>query len=255
VSFSKYTCLNPPKRDIEFQALTTTYIKRLRKVTFLYVCAHSIRRSEHRLPPSSVSRVGATPDTSINRYDSMKGIPIMRLELWPSRPGDGFRAAGPVLLTLLVVLGAAPGSAENKVGGHFGFVLPLVTRFDGETTDLSDDFKIGFPTGITVHKSDRLAFDLEFVPIVNDKPLDVDVVIHPGVLVNVGNHLTAGLRMAFEVDAQAWGFTPLIARGFPIQGQNATYFVELDFPVRIQENALGENKTAVGLAFHTGIGF
>lgn len=179
----------------------------------------------------------------------------MQTRLSLSHSGDRFRAAGLVLLTLLVVLTALPASAQNKVGGHFGVVLPLITDFDGETTDISDDFKVGFPTGITVRKSDRVAFDLELVPIVNDNPVDVDVVIHPGVLVNVGNNFTAGVRMAFEVDAQAWGFTPLIAKGFPIRGQNASYFIELDFPIRIQENALGENKTAVGLAFHTGIGF
>lgn len=171
--------------------------------------------------------------------------------------GDLSRTIGLVALTILVVslLGTAPVAAENKVGGHFGIVLPLITELDGNTTDISDDFVIGFPTGITVHKSDRVAFDLEFVPILNDNPIDVDVVIHPGVLVSVGGSYTAGLRMAFEVDAQAWGFTPLIAKGFPLKGKNATYFVELDVPLRVVENELGESKTSVGLAFHTGIGF
>jgi len=175
----------------------------------------------------------------------------------PNRqPGDCLRTAGIALVVLLaVLLATSPAAAENRVGGHFGFVLPLVTDFDGTTTDITDDFKIGFPTGITVRKSDRVAFDLEFVPVLNDNPIDVDVVIHPGVLVNVGNNYTAGVRMAFEVDAQAWGFTPLVAKGFPIAGENATYFIELDFPIRVQENALGESKTSVGLAFHTGIGF
>ena len=175
-----------------------------------------------------------------------------------AHPGHTFRTAGFVLLSFLVVLSvlsSAPVAAETKVGGHFGIVIPLISEFDGQTTDVGDDFKIGFPTGITIRKSDRVAFDLEFVPILNDNPVDVDVVIHPGVLVNVGKGYTAGVRMAFEVDAQAWGFTPLVAKGFPLRGQKATYFVELDFPVRVQENALGESKTSVGLAFHTGIGF
>lgn len=176
---------------------------------------------------------------------------------WNRGPGDLSATTGFVVLATLVVclVLAAPATAENQVGGHFGIVLPLITEFDGNTTDISDDFVIGFPTGITVRKNDRVAFDLEFVPILNDNPIDVDVVIHPGVLFNVGNRYTAGLRMAFEVDSQAWGFTPLIAKGFPIEGKNATYFIELDVPIRLVENELGETKTSVGLAFHTGIGF
>jgi hypothetical protein len=39
-------------------------------------------------------------------------------------------------------------------------VLPLVTWADGTTTTISDDFKIGFPMGITVKKTDKVAFDL-----------------------------------------------------------------------------------------------
>ena len=50
--------------------------------------------------------------------------------------------------------------AEGTLGGHFGFVLPLVTRAGGATTTLSDRFSIGFPTGITVKTSKKVAFDL-----------------------------------------------------------------------------------------------
>lgn len=170
-----------------------------------------------------------------------------------------FQIQGSPLRTLtflfIVVLLAAPAQAENKLGGHFGFVLPLVDHFDGETTDISDDFLIGFPTGITVRTSERLAFDLELVPVVQDEPTSVNLVVHPGVLYNFAPSYTAGVRMAFETDGEAWGFTPLIAKGFPIRGTDASYFVELDFPIRVKEDPGGSDEISYGLAFHTGIGF
>ena len=75
-------------------------------------------------------------------------------------------------LCLIVVAGAAMwlgassknASAEDRLGGHIGFVLPLVTHANGTNTTISDDFVIGFPMGITVRKSDTFAFDLELVP-------------------------------------------------------------------------------------------
>lgn len=162
--------------------------------------------------------------------------------------------AGLVLLFIAGLLGV-PAQAENKIGGHFGFVLPLIDHFDGETTDITDDFVIGFPTGITVRTSERLAFDLELVPVVQDEPTSVNLVVHPGVLYTFAPSYTAGLRMAFETDGEAWGFTPLIAKGFPLQGTSASYFIELDFPIRVKEDPTGSDEISYGVAFHTGIGF
>jgi hypothetical protein len=54
------------------------------------------------------------------------------------------------------------------LGGHIGLVLPMVTHSGGQTTnDLTDAFAVGFPVGITVKGTGRLAFDLEFVPQIN----------------------------------------------------------------------------------------
>lgn len=162
--------------------------------------------------------------------------------------------AVPIAL-LLTSFTASPANAQNRVGGHFGFVLPLIDHFDGNTTDITDDFVVGFPMGITVRTSDRLAFDLELVPIVQDEPTSVNLVVHPGILYGFAPSYTAGLRMAFETDGEAWGFTPLIAKGFPLPGTNASYFIELDFPIRVKEDPTGSNDVSYGLAFHAGIGF
>lgn len=157
----------------------------------------------------------------------------------------------PILIFgILLVLGSAAGAQDKKLGGHIGFVVPLVTEVGGETITVDDDFVIGFPMGLNVKLSDRVAFDLELVPVVQDSPQEINLVVHPGAIFSVGS-FAVGVRAAFEIDSDAWGFTPLIARGWPVKGTSINYFVELDFPIRFQT----DDETATGVAFHSGISF
>jgi hypothetical protein len=166
------------------------------------------------------------------------------------------RRLGALLALLAGFLCASPAYAENRLGGHFGAVFPLITRAGGETTNIGDDFKVGFPMGITVKKSDRWAFDLELVPVLDfdeEGPIGVPLTVHPGVLRDLGGSWTAGLRMAFDIGGASWGFTPLLNRGFS-SGDHA-YFVEFVVPIRFQDDAVGEGSTAIGLGVHLGVGF
>ena len=73
------------------------------------------------------------------------------------------------------------------VGGHIGFVLPLVTHSGGQTiNDTADQFSIGFPVGVTLKGSGRMAFDLELVPFVNTAaPRQTTLTVHPGLVWNL----------------------------------------------------------------------
>jgi hypothetical protein len=64
------------------------------------------------------------------------------------------------------------------------------------------------------------------------------------------------LIAAFDVDQPSWGFTPLIARAFPINesGKNKI-FIEFDLPIRFQKPTPGNNVTAVTFAIHIGTAF
>lgn len=153
-------------------------------------------------------------------------------------------------------LDPSPAAAQNKVGGHFGVVFPLITHADGETSDIGDDFSMGFPMGITVKKSGKWAFDLELVPNLNpqeDGPIGVPLTVHPGVLYDLGSNWTLGLRMAFDINQASWGFTPLLNKGFP-SGDHA-WFVEFVVPIRFQDDLLGEGSTAITFGVHLGVGF
>ena len=154
---------------------------------------------------------------------------------------------------LALCAGAPEASAQNTLGGHFGVVFPLVTHANGETVDIGDDFKLGFPMGITIRKSATFAFDLELVPGLDfeeDEPVAVPLTIHPGVLFGLGGPWTGGLRMAFDVNGASWGFTPLLNLGL-----RAGYFVEFVVPIRFQDDDIGDTNTAIGFGIHLGVGF
>ena len=144
--------------------------------------------------------------------------------------------------------------AQNTLGGHFGFVLPLVTHANGTTTTISDNFTIGFPTGITVRKSQSFAFDLELVPAVQNDPLHVDLTVHPGVVFGLANGWGAGARLAFDVNKASWGFTPILNHGLLKVGSGGTLFGELVLPIRFQDDGR-HTFTSVGFGVHIGVGF
>jgi hypothetical protein len=156
------------------------------------------------------------------------------------------------LLALSALGVAVPAHAQNRIGGHFGTVIPIVSRAGGSTTTLSDQFKIGFPTGITVKTDTPWAFDLELVPVVTRDRFS-SLTLHPGVIRALPNSFAGGVRMAFDVREASWGFTPLLNRGFPVG--RMTYFLEGVVPVRFQENATGRGQTSVGFGMHVGVGF
>ena len=160
-----------------------------------------------------------------------------------------------VLLVTIAGPSVVPASAQNRVGGHMGFVLPLVTRADGSTTNIGDDFVIGFPVGVTVRKSDRFAFDLELVPTVQNDPLHVSLTVHPGVVGGLGNGWGAGVRLAFDVNEPQWGFTPILNHGLTTVGRDATVFGELVVPVRFRSNRPNDTTASIGIGVHLGIGF
>jgi len=140
-------------------------------------------------------------------------------------------------------------AVETKLGGHFGVVHPLVTVWDGGSSNLGDFYVVGFPTGVTIKKSDKFMFDIEFVPFVSEKS-EVNLLFHPGVLFPMGNNFTFGTRAGFEIGSGAYGFSPLLNKAFPIPNCNSALFVELVVPVRFHSS--GSNTT---IALHVGVGF
>ena len=162
------------------------------------------------------------------------------------------RLLGIRLLAVALMVGLlspAAARAADTLGGHFGIVLPLVTRAGGETLSIGNQFKIGFPIGITIKTGEKVAFDLELVPTIQRTPYVVTLTVHPGILYALPNDFAAGIRMAFDVNQSSWGFTPLLHKGFATVGSSPV-FGELVVPIRFQD---GSNS--IGFGVHIGFGF
>jgi hypothetical protein len=158
---------------------------------------------------------------------------------------------------------SAPQAQAKKgptLGGHIGFVLPLVTHSGGQTiNNLTEQFAVGFPVGITVKGSGRTAFDLELVPQINTAGQRLTTLtVHPGLIYSLGHGWAAGGRVAFVVDNATWGFTPLVNKSWPIKHNNGlfkAYFVEADLPVRFSRPVGAPATNAVTFAMHAGVSF
>src|SRR5262245_24910956 len=133
-----------------------------------------------------------------------------------------------IIGAILILVGPATSRAEaqDTVGGHVGVLFPLVNHGNGTTVDITDDFTIAFPVGITVRKTPTFAFDLEFVPNIQNAPLAVNLTVHPGVLFGFAEGWNAGVRVAFEIDQAAWGCTPLVNDALFPGGASSTVLCE-----------------------------
>ena len=161
------------------------------------------------------------------------------------------------LLVLAAVVGCliSAVTAQTEVGGHVGVVFPLVTRANGTNT-IADSFSVGFPAGITLRGQGGIAFDMEFVPLVQNSPRNVSFTFHPGLIWAVGHRFGVGMRAAFDVNSSQLGFTPLVNKSWPIEGGFfKAYFVEADLPVRFNRPPGGPNSNPVTFAMHFGVGF
>ncbi len=158
-----------------------------------------------------------------------------------------------LLLSLIVLLAVntQETQAQNTVGGHFGFVQPIVTLADGEINDHFDPYTIGFPIGLTVRKNEKFAFDAEFVPFIsaNGNSDDISFLVHPGFLWGIGDKLTFGARAAYEIGGGRYGVTPLLNKGFSFG--DTPVFAEFVLPVRWGSGG----PFALSAALHFGVGF
>jgi hypothetical protein len=157
----------------------------------------------------------------------------------------------PVLFAMsLLVPSTASADTAKRVGGHVGAVVPLVTRSGGQSVAVSDDFVVGFPTGVKVAKVGRFVIDFEAVPGYQNEPSNWSLELHPGVVTEVGDKLAAGMRVAFDVEGNSWGLTPLVNRTVYVASTHSL-FVEAVVPVRFPD----QGSKSVGFAVHVGVGF
>ena len=142
---------------------------------------------------------------------------------------------------------------QVKLGGHVGFVVPIVARGGGVTTNVGDRFVFGFPVGLTIKTKKHVAVDFEFIPTFNTGR-DFVLTIHPGIIYGFAKKYAVGVRAAYDAGAGSFGFTPLVSRGFKIN-EKVGWFIEADFPIRSNYRAYQNRFGSIAFAAHTGIAF
>jgi hypothetical protein len=165
---------------------------------------------------------------------------------------------------LLHSIGLSQGDSikmeKAKIAGyHLGVVQIAFAYNDGKYLyiDNVDFYSIGFPMGISFNTQGALIFDLEFVPVLKpyinqNNPYEIHLLLHPGVLLPLGNKWTFGLRFAFEIGQNQFGFTPLLNKAFQIS-KHSVFFIELVAPVRFGPSK-NSGYTQLG-GLHVGFGF
>ena len=140
-----------------------------------------------------------------------------------------------------------------KTTTFFGVVHPIVTySSDKPIYNFKDYYLVGFPTGINVWKSKKIGYSLEIIPYIkSDKTISKmsNLLIHPGVLVSLGDGFTFIGRAAFETSGR-YGLTPVLNKTV-VKTNNCSYYVSLPLPVRFGNN----QPTSVTLAVQMGIVF
>ena len=169
---------------------------------------------------------------------------------------DQLVLSGVFLVVIGVLSGIPAAEGQTTVGGHVGFVLPLVTHAAGQTTNIADNFSIGFPLGVTFKGKGRMAYDLELVPGVQGTPRLTTFTVHPGLVWDAGHSFGVGMRAAFDINSPQWGFTPLVNHSWPINDTFfKVFFVEAVLPVRFNRPTNRPATTPVTFGVHFGLGF
>ena len=145
------------------------------------------------------------------------------------------------------------GTDSIKLGGHVGFVVPIVARGNGVTTNVSDRFVFGFPVGLTLKTKKNIAVDFEFIPTFNTGR-DFILTIHPGIIYGFAKNYAVGVRAAYDAGAGSYGLTPLVSRGFKLNDK-VGFFIEADFPIRSNYRAYQDRFGSIAFAAHAGFAF
>ena len=140
-----------------------------------------------------------------------------------------------------------------KIAGYVGIVHPIAT-FSSARTDFNFDghYVVGMPLGINLWKSKSIGFSFEVVPYVraeNGTSKMSNLLIHPGVLVSLGNGYTFAGRLAFETSGR-YGLTPVLNKVI-IKNKSSSFFAAVPVPFRFGN----DRPFSATVAFQFGLAF
>lgn len=149
---------------------------------------------------------------------------------------------------------SSPPASASRLSGHVGVGSPLVTvratRSARRVSSVSDELTLIAPIGLGLHISDAWTFDFEFQVSTGVRPEGLTtVIVDPG-LIYTWDRLSAGLRVAFQTNAnQNIGLTPLMRLAI-LRNTSASWFVEASIPAFVQNK-----QVTAAAALQTGVTF
>ena len=156
---------------------------------------------------------------------------------------------------LLVFIAKAQNTNEYpKVAAYFSVNHPLVT-FSANSFpvyDFDHSYTVGFPMGINIIKSDKLAYSIEIVPTINSSKgvtKTTNLAIQPGLIFRYPHGFNVLTRLAFET-AGRYG-TNLVFNKVLYKTKMNSYWVSVPIPARFGNNS----PASIGLGLQFGVTF
>lgn len=171
----------------------------------------------------------------------------------PAAPAPSARVA-PEPMTSVTRAAPAEVPSASRLTGHVGVGSPLVTvratRSARHVSSVNDDLTLLAPIGLGLQISDAWTFDFEFQISTGVRPEGLTtVIVDPG-LIYAWDRLSAGLRVAFQTNAnQNIGLTPLMRLAI-LRSASTSWFVEAALPAFVQNKQL-----TASAALQTGVTF
>ncbi|MGE9314373.1 hypothetical protein ACLOAU_22140 [Niabella sp. CJ426] len=140
-----------------------------------------------------------------------------------------------------------------KITGYASIMHPIVViNKEHTSTNFDGYYQVFFPFGINIWKSKKIGFSIELAPGVraeNGSSKMNSLLIHPGVLVNLGKGFGFAGRLAFETSGR-YGVTPVLSKVIK-KNKGSAFYIATPMPVRFGNQQPG--SFAVG--FQIGISF
>jgi len=152
-----------------------------------------------------------------------------------------------------VLVHAQKANEYPKVAAYFSVVHPIVTLSSNlPTYNFDHSYTVGFPMGINLIKSDKLAYSIEIVPTLNASKgvtKTSNLSIQPGLIFRYPNGFNFLTRLAFETSGR-YG-TVFVFNKVLFKTKMNSYWMSVPIPARFGNNA----PASVGIGLQLGVTF
>jgi len=160
------------------------------------------------------------------------------------------------ILPIFIIKGNSQAQKPNeypKIAAYFSINHPLVTISSNlPAYNFDHSYTVGFPIGINIIKSDKLAYSIEIVPTINSAKgvtKESNLSIQPGLIFRYPNGFNFLTRLAFETGGR-YG-TNLVFNKVLYKTKMNSYWVSVPIPARFGNN----NPASLGIGLQFGVTF